>query len=187
MSGVCGRIADDYHNILGTTQERRTRCERHTLEQKVRQKQSFTLTDPEVVEPLAHGATLVWDLIEVLVETWLERDESRQGRKVVFWESNSKVSATTQTPTPIHKEIQPCRLQTGRSDTGPGCEGWSSPAMVTEASSLPLADTYADLRIRRLRSNCRERTEVTLPVCSHSTGHNPPQAPLGMHRHQGRH
>lgn len=43
-----------------------------------------SLTDPEVVEPLAHGATLVWDLIEVLVKTWLEGDEPRQGREVVF-------------------------------------------------------------------------------------------------------
>lgn len=42
------------------------------------------LTDPQVVEPLAHGATLVWDLIEVLVEARLEGDESRQGREVVF-------------------------------------------------------------------------------------------------------
>lgn len=43
-----------------------------------------TLTDPQIVKPLAHGATLVWDLIEVLVETRLEWDESRQGREVVF-------------------------------------------------------------------------------------------------------
>lgn len=50
----------------------------------------FPLTDPEVVEPLAHGATLVWDLVEVLVETWLERDEPRQGREVVFWETRAR-------------------------------------------------------------------------------------------------
>lgn len=43
-----------------------------------------TLTDPEVIKPLAHGAVLVWDLIEVLVKARLEWDESRQGRKVVF-------------------------------------------------------------------------------------------------------
>lgn len=54
------------------------------------QKQSFTLTDPEVIEPLAHGAALVWDLIEVLVKAWLERDETRQGREVVFWETKAR-------------------------------------------------------------------------------------------------
>lgn len=71
----------------------------------------MTLTDPEVIEPLAHGATLVRDLIEVLVETRLERDESRQGRKVVFWGNRAKVSAATHNhPQPTHKEIQPAAV-----------------------------------------------------------------------------
>lgn len=42
--------------------------------------------------------------------------------------------------------------------------------------------TVTDFTIRRLKSNCRERTEVTLPLSSHSTGHHPPQAPLGLHQ-----
>lgn len=46
-----------------------------------------SLTDPQVIEPLAHGATLVRDLIEVLVKTWPEWDESWQGREVVFWDN----------------------------------------------------------------------------------------------------
>ena len=28
---------------------------------------------------------LVWDLVEVLVKAWLQRDEARQGWEVVFW------------------------------------------------------------------------------------------------------
>ena len=43
------------------------------------------LTDPEVVEPLAHGPVLVRDLVEVLVEAWLQGDEAGQGWEVVFW------------------------------------------------------------------------------------------------------
>lgn len=42
------------------------------------------LTDPEVVQPLAHGAALVGDLLEVLVEARLQRDEPGQWREVVF-------------------------------------------------------------------------------------------------------
>lgn len=45
----------------------------------------FSLTDPEVVKPLAHGAALVGDLVEVLVETGLQRDEPGQRREVVFY------------------------------------------------------------------------------------------------------
>lgn len=50
---------------------------------------------------------LVWDLIEVLVKTWLERDESRQGREVVFWETSARsVQAHTNTHSEFHKEIK---------------------------------------------------------------------------------
>lgn len=66
---------------------------------ELRRKERFPLTDPEVVEPLAHGTTLVRDLIEVLVKTRLERDKPRQGREVVFWETRARsVQAQTQTP-----------------------------------------------------------------------------------------
>lgn len=42
------------------------------------------LTHPEVVKPLGHGPVLWRDLrVEVLVETWLQGDELRQGREVV--------------------------------------------------------------------------------------------------------
>lgn len=61
-----------------------------------------TLTDPEVIEPLAHGATLVWDLVEVLVKTRLERDEPRQGREVVFWETRAR---SVQAHTNTHREF----------------------------------------------------------------------------------
>lgn len=43
-----------------------------------------TLTHPEVVEPLGHGAVLRRDLrVEVLVETWLQGDELGQRGEVV--------------------------------------------------------------------------------------------------------
>lgn len=48
------------------------------------------LTDPEVVEPLAHGAALVGDLVEVLVEAGLQRDEPGQRREVVFCTTSEK-------------------------------------------------------------------------------------------------
>lgn len=42
------------------------------------------LTHPEVVKALGHGPVLRRDLrVEVLVETWLQGDELRQGREVV--------------------------------------------------------------------------------------------------------
>lgn len=51
------------------------------------------LTDPEVVKPLAHGAALVWDLVEVLVEARLQGDEPGQGREVVLCGSNTQFSS----------------------------------------------------------------------------------------------
>lgn len=54
------------------------------------------LTDPEVVKPLAHGAALVWDLIEVLVKARLQGDEPGQGREVVLCGSNTQFSAAAQ-------------------------------------------------------------------------------------------
>lgn len=74
-------------------------------------KRRFALTDPEVVEPLAHGAVLVRDLIEVLVKTWLERDESRQGREVVFWETRARsVQAHTHSEFPEEMESKLCSV-----------------------------------------------------------------------------
>lgn len=70
-----------------------------------------TLTDPQVVEPLAHGATLVWDLIEVLVETRLEGDESGQGREVVFWDTKTQFNAAAHTPKFIKKSSQDSCMQ----------------------------------------------------------------------------
>ncbi len=40
------------------------------------------LTHPQVVHFLAHAAVLFRDLVEVLVEAWLEWDESRQRGEV---------------------------------------------------------------------------------------------------------
>lgn len=57
---------------------------RHRSSAQVASNKACTLTDPEVIQSLAHGAALIWDLIEVLVKTRLEWDESRQGREVVF-------------------------------------------------------------------------------------------------------
>lgn len=42
------------------------------------------LTYPEIVQPLAHGAALVWDLVEVLVKAWLQWNETRKRREIVF-------------------------------------------------------------------------------------------------------
>lgn len=160
-------------------------------------KQRFALTDPEVIEPLAHGATLVWDLVEVLVETWLERDEPRQGREVVFWEARARsVQAHANTQNTFQKEIKSrlCYeheykvLQPGFAlALHPGCGGrahlpWWPRALcfhlqtVTQTSQSDASNPTA----------CRERTEVTLPLSAHSTGHNPPQAPPGWHQHQRR-
>lgn len=44
-----------------------------------------TLTHPQVVHLLAHAAVLFRDLLEVLVEARLERDEGRQGGEVGLW------------------------------------------------------------------------------------------------------
>lgn len=45
----------------------------------------WALTDPQVVESLAHGAMLFRDLlIKVLVETWLQGDEPRYWREVIL-------------------------------------------------------------------------------------------------------
>ena len=44
----------------------------------------IVLTDPQVVQPFAHGAMLIRDLLKVLVEARLQWYECRQGRKIVF-------------------------------------------------------------------------------------------------------
>lgn len=55
------------------------------------------LTDPQVVEPLAHGAPLVRDLVEVLVKTRPEGDESRQRGEVVFWGTKTQFNTAAHT------------------------------------------------------------------------------------------
>lgn len=124
----------------------------------------FALTDPEVIEPLAHGAMLVWDLVEVLVKTWLERDESRQGREVVFWETRAR-SVQTLAVSFRKKSSQGSATSTSTRCSCPGLLS-RSPAMVTEGSLLPLADSYADFTIRRLKSNCRENRSHTSTLLS---------------------
>ena len=42
------------------------------------------LTDPQVVHALAHGAVLLGDLLKVLVEAGLQRDEPGQRWEVWF-------------------------------------------------------------------------------------------------------
>lgn len=60
------------------------------------------------------------------------------------------------------------------------------PAMATEGSSLPLADSYADFTTRRLESSCRER-ELKSHFHSPATQQAPvpPRAPLTPHRRLG--
>lgn len=43
---------------------------------------SAPLTHPQVVHFLAHAAVLLWDLIKVLVEAWLQWDEAWQWGEV---------------------------------------------------------------------------------------------------------
>lgn len=45
----------------------------------------YILTNPEIVQALAYGAVLLWDLVEVLVKAWLQGNETGERWKIVFW------------------------------------------------------------------------------------------------------
>lgn len=191
----CGRITDDYHNILGTTQERCMGCKQQTVAQRRVKTEvhthrsrgnraSCTWCDAGLGSHWSPGKNMAW-------EGWIE---AREGS--CFLGDKSKVGASTrkhpqwvswrnQVKALLWAWIQGALIQVCFR-SAPRVWGKSSPAMATEGSLLPLADSYTDFRIRRLKSNCRERTEVTLPLSSHSTGHNRPQAPPGLHQRQGR-
>lgn len=47
-----------------------------------------SLTHPQVVHLLAHAAVLFWDLLEVLVEAWLQGKEARQRGEVRLWDKS---------------------------------------------------------------------------------------------------
>lgn len=49
---------------------------------------TITLTHPQVVHLLAHAAMLFRDLLEVLVEARLHRQEARQWGKVRLWDKS---------------------------------------------------------------------------------------------------
>lgn len=51
------------------------------------------LTHPQVVHLPAHAAVLLWDLIKVLIETRLQRNESGQRREVGLW--NRMITSVT--------------------------------------------------------------------------------------------
>lgn len=87
----------------------------------------------------------------------------------------------TQTPTenfPKDTSSRLCYQQENkvRFSSAPRLGGEGSPAMATEGSLLPLADGYTDFTIRCLKSNCRERTQVTRPL---SSSPNRPQSSTG--------
>lgn len=46
------------------------------------------LTHPQVVHLLAHAAVLFGDLLKVLVEAWLQRQEARQWGEVRLWDKS---------------------------------------------------------------------------------------------------
>lgn len=44
----------------------------------------YILTNPEIIQALAHGAALFWDLVEVLVKAWLQGNEPGERWEIVF-------------------------------------------------------------------------------------------------------